>query len=244
MNPTQGNREGQPEPADLILSSGFLAFARHVGVLRALRERDVAIDAVVGTSSGAVVGALWAAGHSIEEIVQALDERQPYTLMRPHLVPWRGLFSLGPLHAYLAARLPATFEELQRPLALGVKTASGGHQLLTSGDLCDAVLASVSMPYVFAPMRIDGQAYQDGGAVDRLGFRSWRSWRGDRPVVVHRVRKTAGTDVDDDLGSALLIETPRSGASFFSLGDFRGQVSEAEQIALTALDSQMAQNSF
>lgn len=228
-------RAGTASFMDLILSSGFLAFARHIGVLKALRARGLAIDAVVGTSSGAVVGALWAAGYSVADIQALLRSRAPYTLMRPSPTFWRGALSLSPFEAFLRQRLPAGFDDLQRPLALGVMTAEKRHALLTEGDLTACVVASVSMPWVFNPATVNGQRYWDGGAVDRLGFSGWKRWRPDRSVIVHRVRRSAGVDLRDDLSDALLIETPRSGATFFSLGDFDAQVAEAEAAALASL---------
>ena len=220
---------------DLLLSSGFLAFARHLGVLRAIEGQQVAVDAVVGTSSGALIGALWAAGHDVDELIEQLQEMRPIRLMRPHLRPWRGAFALQPLLAFLRDRLPATFGELRRPLAVGVATRGGGHRLLSAGPLPESVVASCSMPYVFEPTWIAGERYADGGAADRLGIAPLRRWRNPDRIIAHRVRRTAGKDLDDDLGGALLIETPPSGANFFSLGDFSGQVREAEAIAAAAL---------
>ena len=222
-------------PADLLLSSGFLAFARHLGVLRAIEGQGVAVDAVVGTSSGALIGALWAAGHGADALVEDLRSLRPIGLMRLHRRPWRGLFALAPLLEFLRPRLPATFAELPRPLALGVATRGGGHRLLSAGPLPEAVVASCSMPYVFAPTWIAGERYADGGAADRLAIGPLRRWRDPAHIIAHRVRRTAGKDLQDDLGGALLIETPASGASFFNMGDFVGQVRQAESIALAAL---------
>jgi hypothetical protein len=47
----------------------------------------------------------------------------------------------------------------------------------------------------------------------------WRAWRGDRPAIAHLVDRTGGTDVDTPLTGLAVIRTPRSGASFWSLGD-------------------------
>ena len=46
---------------DLVLSSGFLAFARHAGFLRAVEQLELPVEGLCGTSSGALSGALWAA---------------------------------------------------------------------------------------------------------------------------------------------------------------------------------------
>lgn len=220
---------------DLVLSSGFLAFARHVGVLAAMEEHGLRPDAICGTSSGALVGALWAAGHRAEEIGRVLSERAPIAGLRLRATPWSGLFSLAPLLERLESMLPATIEASPVPLAVGVMGPGRRHQLLTAGPLPQAVVASCAMPHVFAPILIDGTRYQDGGAVDRLGLEAWRAWRGDRAAVVHWVERTAGVDVGADLTGLRLIRTPRSGAKLWDLGDFWGQVEEAQVLARAVL---------
>jgi len=218
-------------PRDLVLSSGFLAFARHTGVVQAIEAAGLPIDAVVGTSSGALVGALWAAGLSGAELEKLLQSRQPWQLLRLHPRPWQGALSMAGLIAFLRPHLPETFAQLPRPLAVGVADGGGHHRLLTEGPLAEAVAASCAMPYVFAPVGVNGTRYRDGGAADRLGLEAWRAWRPGRRALAHQVARTAGVDVPADLEGVTLVQTPRSGASFFSLGDFAGQVGEARAIA-------------
>ncbi len=222
---------------DLVLSSGFLAFARHIGVLRALQNRQVEIEAVVGTSSGALVGALWAAGHDADQICQWLQERRPISLMRPHLRPWRGLLSLQPLVQFLRQRLPPNVEDLPLPFAVGVIDLQGQHRLLTEGDLACAVAASCAMPWIFASVEVQGERFEDGGAADRLAVEPWRRWRPGRQAIAHQVQRTAGKDLNVSWQGVMRIQTPRSGASFWSLGDVMGQSLQAETLALEVLQS-------
>jgi len=225
-------------PVDLLLSSGFLAFARQCGFLAAVEDAGLDVDGVFGTSSGAMCGALWAAGMSAADIAEELSRDRPITQVRPSLTPWRGLLGMGPVLARLRALLPATFSDLARPFGVGVRTPGGHAAWITQGDLPAAVAASCAMPWVFVPVLVDGIAYQDGGAVDRLGFSGWRGLRGQRSVVVHEVARTAGIDGDDDLQGLCVARSPRSGASFFSLGDFAGQLAESRTIAAAALVEQ------
>jgi len=210
---------------DLVLSSGFVAFARHCGVLQAVEDSGATVDAVCGTSSGALIGALWCAGLSAQEIASQLSVRTPWSLMRLSRRPWTGLFSLQPAMDEVRQWLPATFEELRTPLAAGVAVA-GEAQMLTSGSLADAVMASCSIPFVFEVVRRDGVALQDGGAVDRVGLAGWRAWRGDRDVLVHEVERSHGpaASLPDGLR---VVRTGRSGAKLWDLGDFYGQMEEA-----------------
>ncbi|MFZ5477261.1 MAG: patatin-like phospholipase family protein [Myxococcota bacterium] len=222
---------------DLLLSSGFLAFARHVGVLRAVEERGVAIDAVVGTSSGALVGALWAAGMPARAIEAELRGRRPLSLIGAHARVWEGAFSLDPLVAWLEGSLPSDFAGLARPFAAGVTGPDGTARLLTSGRLPEAVAASCAIPALFAPVEHGGTRWRDGGVVDRLMVGPWRTWRGERRAIAHLVDRTGGTDGEAPPPGVPVIRTPRSGASFWSLGDVGAAVEVARARALATLDA-------
>lgn len=219
---------------DVLLSSGFLAFARHLGFLDALRQQDIQPDAIVGTSSGAMVGALHLAGLSADDIATTVASRAPLRDIRPSLTPWRGLFSLKKVQDKLSEVLPERFEDLPLPFAVGVVDAQG-HRLITSGPLVPAVIASCAMPRVFTAIQVGDAVCYDGGAVDRLAVEPWRKWRPNQEGIAHWVQRTAGQDVDVDLTGLTIVQTPRSGAKLWSLGDFQGQREEASACTRTAL---------
>lgn len=229
-----------PPTVDLVLSSGFLAFARQVGFLSAVEEAvargRLQVDGLVGTSSGALAGCLWAAGWTAEEIAHELGAQRPIDMVALHWQPWRGLFSLDRVVARLAEVLPPRIEDLPRPFGVGVMDAQRRPAVLTSGPLPEAVAASCAMPWVFRPVQIDGRRYQDGGAVDRLGLAGWRAARGPVDVLVHLVSPSHGPPTaSEELADLQVVHTPASGASFFSLGDFDSQQLEARQLALELL---------
>ena len=111
-----------PKSPDIILSSGFLCFSSHAGALQALEAAGLtdSQSAVVGVSSGALAAAMLAAGRSATDIGEQLSAQRPIKLVRPTITPWRGLCSTRALERRMRELLPATFEELERPLALGV----------------------------------------------------------------------------------------------------------------------------
>lgn len=213
---------------DLVLSSGFLAFARHCGFLAGVEDAGVAVDGICGTSSGALVGALWAAGYPAEQIARELSADAPIKSMRPRLAVWSGVFSMSAVLQRLRGWLPARFEDLERPFGVGVLRTDGGGELVTSGSLPEAVAASCAVPWLFAKVDVDGRRLGDGGAVDRLFLQPWLEFRGDaaRGPLVHLVDRSAGAPTDVPAGIAA-VRTPRSGARFWSLGDFAGQVAQA-----------------
>lgn len=218
-----------------MLSSGFLAFARHIGFLGALEERGLEPEAVVGTSSGSMVGALWLAGLSREALAEELGAAAPLARLSLSSRPWRGLFDMRPVIQRLEAKLPPRIEDLPRPFAVGVMDRSGAHRLLTSGPLAPAIAASCAMPKVFSPVSVDGVPFQDGGAADRLGLDAWRAWRSGRSAVAHWVERTAGIEVKTQLEGVFVVRSPRSGARLWSLGDFRGQLEESRRVAAEQL---------
>ena len=223
------------EPVDLVLSSGFLAFGAHAGFLAGIEERGVPVDGVCGTSSGALLGAMWAAGMPAREVLAALTQRTPLGWSRPSWAPWRGLLGLDAVIAELRTRLPATFDGLARPFGVGVAVPGGGHRLIVSGPLPEAVAASCAVPWLFAPVSVDGEPLADGGAVDRLGLGAWRAHRPGRRVLVHLVERSAGAPDLGDLGDVPVVRSPRSGARLWSLGDVQGAFEHTRTATLAAL---------
>lgn len=220
---------------DLVLSSGFLAFARHLGFLRAIEEAEVSVRGVCGTSSGALIGALWTAGLSTHEIETIITAQRPSKLLCPTPRLWRGAMSLKGLLTLLKEHLPPTFEQLRFPFAVGVCSRQGDYQLLSSGTLPEAVGASCAIPVVFEPVSVDEVLYSDGGAKDRLGLAQWRSAFPGAPTLVHLVERTAGA-VDTSLtGADGVVLSPRSGASFLSLGDVASQITESAELTHNVL---------
>ncbi len=224
---------------DIVLSSGFLAFARQAGFLAAVEQSGIDVDGVCGTSSGALAGSLWAAGVPSETIAERLSERAPIWSARLHLQPWRGLLSLRHVVKQLRDWLPATFEELPRPFAVGVRAPDGSATLLDSGPLPEAVAASCAIPGVFAPIQVMGVGYQDGGVVDRTGLSSWESLRGERPTLLHLVQRSAkGVEPEGQMPQRVqIVRTARSGASLWNLGDFSGQMEQARRSTSDVLGS-------
>lgn len=203
---------------DLVLSGGYLAFAEQAGFLRAVEESGLEVDAVCGTSSGALAGSLWAAGMPAVEIFRRLTYRSPIRQVRPSRRPWRGLFSMRPVLEELGSDLPATFEDLEVPFGAGVIDSESRFHLLTSGPLPAAVAASCAIPRLFAPVCIGSARWADGGVTDRTGLADWRAARPGRQVVMHWV--DSARPVQPRMVDGLtVIRSPAAGASFLGLGD-------------------------
>lgn len=226
-----------PAATDLVLSSGFLSFGRQAGFLQAVEDARIPVDAVVGTSSGALAGALWCAGLSPTELLEVLTKEVPLRQVGFNWRFWQGLLTLEPVVDILNAVLPPTFADLPRPFAVGVRAPDGTHKLVREGPLARSVAASCAIPWIFAPVSLPCGPCQDGGVLDRLGLEAHRRWRGPRPVVVHWVDRTMGNDVsfDADASALTVVRTPRSGARLWSLGDVHGRREEAREKATAVL---------
>ncbi|CAM9369577.1 unnamed protein product [Discosporangium mesarthrocarpum] len=173
----------------------------------------------------------------------------PFVVRRPCWRPWQGLLSLNGLVELLREYLPPTFEELLVPLAVGVVGSDRTPELLSSGPLPEAVAASMAIPFLFAPVEVDGTKYYDAGGQDRTGLSSWVSWRPEARALVHLVdsshgakgdakSKVAGWENDPDV---IIIRSPRSAASIHrGLGNFEGECFTAMKNALGILEPKLA----
>ena len=215
---------------DILLSSGFLAFARHIGFRRAILEHGITPTGFCGTSSGSVVGALWAVGMSEEKMIALLHEPRPISQLNFNWSVWKGFFHFQNFKEILSDHLPENIEDLPIPFAVGVCTMKREAKILTKGSLVKSLAASCAIPYVFKPEVIGGEAYRDGGFADRICAKAWREYRPDQKYTAHIVDRSNGVADEQGLEGVKVVRTPRSFASLFNMGDFCAQVEEAYQL--------------
>lgn len=156
----------------LCLASGFFGFFHHAGVLQALHQRGIRPARLSGNSAGALVAAMYAAGLEPERIADELTSigLGDFWDMRFPLSPdGFGLLAGHRFRARLAQALPVhSFEDCRAPLAVGaVGIGDGRVRHFASGPLLPAVHASCAVPYLFAPVRVDGRRYWDGGFAEK-----------------------------------------------------------------------------
>ena len=160
-------RPGRDIRVGLVLSGGGARGFAHIGVLRSLERAGARFDVVAGTSMGAIVGSLYAAGHSADEIYEIAKETSWRDVIDISLQA--GLIKGDKFQAFLAEHLPATFEELQIPMAITTTDVESGEAVvLAEGDLVMAVRASSSFPGAFEPITYAGRTMADGGIVNNL----------------------------------------------------------------------------
>jgi NTE family protein len=150
------------------LGGGTARGYAHIGALAALERHGLVPTVLAGTSFGALVGALYAASRTPEEL-----ERQAARLRRRDVLPsvvdfglHRGaLFRGRRLEAYFERLVEGrAFEDLARTLVITATDADTGERvLLREGPLAPALRASASLPGVFAPVERNGRRLIDGG---------------------------------------------------------------------------------
>jgi predicted acylesterase/phospholipase RssA len=224
---------------DVVLSSGYLAFGRQIGFLDALEASGLVVDGLCGTSSGALAGALWAAGHRAERIAEVVP-RPPISALRLSWRPWEGLLDQREMLRRLRGLMPAQFSDLERPFAVGCMSMAQQPVLVTSGSLPEAVAASCAIPWLFRPVWVDGVPTLDGGPCDRTFIRPFRAWRGQRSTVVHLVERSIGQKSPPELGDLPVVHSPRSRAGLFRLGPFDDERRVSRDAATAVLSTLVA----
>ncbi len=153
----------------VALGGGGMKGWAHVGVLRVLDDIGLMPDVVAGTSAGALIGAFWAAGMSVDEMMRVMREQKTRSLFS-----WRfdgqGLFSTDGMRGYLDRHFgERTFADLDRPFFVVATDLERGREVvLREGRIVDALLASTAMPGIFAPVEHKGMLLVDGGVVNNV----------------------------------------------------------------------------
>lgn len=229
------------QPFTLAMSSGFFGFFAHAGMLAALEREGLPPCALAGSSAGALVGGLAAAGLDAARIERELRvlEREAFWDPRPGL----GLLRGDRFRARLEALLPVdAFERCARPVTVSTFDVLRAETVvLDRGPLAPAIHASCAVPFLFQPVRHAGRVLLDGGIADRPGLSGlpvgtrtlvhhiasrspWR--RPDSPALRVPVRRNAVALVLDEL--------PRSGP--FALENGPRALRAAREATLRALD--------
>jgi len=218
QNEEEAGEQERPK-IGLVLSGGGARGAAHVGVIKVLEELNVPVDYVVGTSLGAVVGALYANGRTPRELNEILDtlewnrgfvdalDRSKLPFRRkdeedkfqtnfelgvqglsvtfpPGLIQGHGLYLL--LQELMGgAALESDFDKFAIPYrAIATNLETTNTVVLDSGDLVKSLQASMSIPAIFAPVKIDGELLVDGGVSNNLAVDAAREMGADIILAV------------------------------------------------------------
>lgn len=169
----------------LVIGSGSVKCAAALGLMKVLARENIHVDMVVGCSGGAIYASLIALGWSAEQATDAIlrmwtkevtskrSSRAIFQLALPWLVKFDESFGLID-DRLINRRLKdgfggATFSQTKIPLFVAATDLYNGEQMVISeGRIADAVRASISIPYIFPPFKLNGRYLVDGFQSDPL----------------------------------------------------------------------------
>ncbi|HUW35974.1 MAG TPA: patatin-like phospholipase family protein [Rhodocyclaceae bacterium] len=187
-----GQPERPPAPAPrpapkiaLVLGGGAARGFAHIGVIKALEAQGIVPAIVVGTSAGAVVGALYAAGDdgfALQKLALGMEEGQ----LSDWSWPDRGILRGAALQDFVNRAVGGRPLEKLNKLMVVVATdlQSGEPVVFRTGNTGMAVRASSSVPGLFQPVAISGREYVDGGLVNPVPVGVARSLGADFVIAV------------------------------------------------------------
>lgn len=149
----------------LALGGGGAKGFAHIGVIKALEEHQFKISKVSGTSMGAIVGVLYAAGYSSDDMLNFLQEEKVWNWFKIDLLKG-GLVNLkGAKEALMKYIGHDDFARLKKPFYVTASNLNNGRiKVVSEGkQLFDWVIASSSVPVAFTPQEINNNIYVDGG---------------------------------------------------------------------------------
>jgi len=159
----------QAKRIGLVLSGGGVKGIAHIGLIKALNEYKLNAEVVSGTSVGALVGALYANGNSIDQMLNFFRETPLvkynfFTFVKPGLMDTEKFHELFKRHFH-----EDSYQALKKKLYVTTTNLQDGDQrLFSSGELVRTLLASAALPPVFSPVEIEGQLYADGGIMNNF----------------------------------------------------------------------------
>lgn len=182
----------------LVLGGGGMRGMAHLGVLRALRTLGLEFDAVVGTSIGALMGALVASGMDVDEMEKEVRSLKKEDYFRLNAIK---MLLRGPrvTSMYQGLNFRRSLERLLPKGQMGstpmpfycnaICLESGGSVFwgtpgLSDLSISDAVYSSCALPAVFEPFEHDGKHYIDGGIADPTPLRFAKTLRPDLVIAV------------------------------------------------------------
>ncbi|REE07685.1 NTE family protein [Winogradskyella pacifica] len=157
------------ETIGLVLSGGGMRGVAHVGAIKALEEHNIYPTHIAGTSTGAIVGGLYAYGYTCDEMmqffktVQILDYKK-YALNKP------GFIDSGKYYSFFKKKFPEdSFSVLKKKLFITATNITDGKlETFSEGELIKPILASSAFPGLFSPVKIKDKLYIDGGVLNNF----------------------------------------------------------------------------
>ena len=178
----------RPRKIGLALGSGGARGWAHLGVLMRLRELRVPVHCIAGTSIGSIVGAFHASGRLdiMLDLATYLNWKRVARLFLEVNLPRSGLINGKNFMRLLKDVIPARqINDLSLPYAaITTDLQTEAAVTLDSGNLFDAIRASIAIPGILTPMRLRGRNLVDGGLSNPLPVSVCRAMGADTVIAV------------------------------------------------------------
>lgn len=153
----------------LALGSGGARGFAHLGVLKVFRDEGIPVDLIAGSSMGALIGCLYAAGNDLNRMYQLskMFKRKYYL---DFTVPKMGFIAGNRVKELIRIFTHGkNLEDLAIPVGVVATDLMTGEKVVfTKGPIAEAVRASISIPGIFVPVKYEGKLLVDGGVADRI----------------------------------------------------------------------------
>jgi NTE family protein len=166
-------KKSEKENLAIVLSGGGARGMAHIGVLKVLEKNNIVPNVIIGTSAGSLVGGMYAAGKlaDFEKILISKNQNEikKIAAFRPHE---GGLINPDRFEKEIRKIIgDKKIEELEKKyFCTAVDLLTGKEIRLNKGDLCQAILASSTIPLLFPPVKKDGMLLVDGGLQNPLAI--------------------------------------------------------------------------
>jgi len=197
----------------IALSGGSVRGLAHIGFLEVLEENDIKVDYIVGTSMGALVGGIYAAGKlkELKKKILKLSKSRILSLLLSNKIR-KGNTDIKEIEKFIEPLIKGkrmkTLEPKFTAIATDLKT--GKEAYLEEGSLLKNISASISIPGIFQPVKIKNMLLVDGGVIDPLP-KEYAKEKAKKVIAVNamptKVNYKKGGDTFDILSETMGIMT-------------------------------------
>ncbi len=202
----------------VALGGGFARGLAHLGVLKVFGENQIPIDALAGISVGSIIAVAFAAGSTLEEMVEEARKIRWKSFAR-WTVARMGLATNERMEGFLHRALHcSTFEGLRVPVAVVATDLSTGEAVtFRRGELIPPLRASCSFPGLFVPIEYQGRMLVDGAMTGAVPVGPLRDFDVDTIIAVYLKAdgpRHAPTNIFQVVGEAFQIAQSRNEATW------------------------------
>ncbi|KTB47823.1 putative esterase of the alpha-beta hydrolase superfamily [Dehalogenimonas alkenigignens] len=177
----------------LALSSGAARGLAHIGVLAGLKDHDIHIDMITGTSMGAFIAAMYARGEEVEGIKRVVSDlgQKRLSLLFDPVLPRSSLIRGRKMAEEVRSAIgDIRFSELNIPFACSATDlAQGRTVVIDEGPVWEAVMASISIPILLPPVRLKRHLLVDGGITNPIPVATLKDMGADVVIAVDTVSR-------------------------------------------------------